>query len=153
MRSNKYTMHRVIIFLFFIRGVPMKISKTKIASLLLVGTSLLGLSTLASADDLKISNDSKYDLSFSINNSCSKEFADVDNHSVKVISEANFKKACAYNSTDCRVKVYDAAACTGKQVATVVFDTSYGVQGLYPSGITTKGNGFNLFFEGPWLTK
>lgn len=131
----------------------MKISKTKIVSLLLFGSGLLGFSTLASADDLKISNNSKYDLSFSINDFCSKEFAGVDNHSVKVISEESFKKACTYNPSDCRAKVYNAAACEGKQIATVVFDTSYGIQGLYPTGIITKGSGFNLFFEGPWLAK
>ena len=131
----------------------MKFNKIKIISMLLIGSSFLGLSTFASADDLKVSNDSKYDLSFSINNTCSKEFGVADNRSVKVISEANFNKACAYNSSSCEAKVYNAPSCMGKQVATVVFDTSYGVQGLYPIEITIKGNGFNLFFEGPWLVK
>lgn len=78
----------------------------------------------ASADDLKVSNDSKYHLSFSVNNVCSEEFGVVKNHSVKVISDKNFKKACAYDPNHCVVKVYNAASCTGKQIGTVVFDAS-----------------------------
>jgi hypothetical protein len=141
-------------FDFLLRGDSiMKFNNSKIISMLLIGLCFLGFSKFANADDLKVSNDSKYNLSFSVNNVCSKDFGVVDNHSVKVISDANFKKACAYNSSNCEAKVYNAASCTGKQVAAIVFDTSYGVQGLYPTGITTKGNGFNLFFEGPWLAK
>ena len=131
----------------------MKFNKITIISMLLIGSSFFGFSTFANADNLKISNGSKYDLSFSINNTCSKKFGVVDNRTVKVISEANFNKACAYNASSCEAKVYNAPSCMGKQIATVVFDTKYGVQGLYPRDITMKGNGFNLFFEGPWLVK
>lgn len=131
----------------------MKFNKIKFISMLLIGSGFLGFSTLASADDLKVSNDSKYDLSFSVNNVCSEEFGVVDNHSVKVISDENFKKVCAYDSNNCVAKVYNGVSCTGKQIGTVAFDTGYGVQGLYPTGITIKGSGFNLFFEGPWIAK
>lgn len=128
----------------------MKLNKIKLISALFIGLNFLGLSTFASAKDLKISNDSKYDLSFSINNICSEQFGIVENHSVKVISEANFKKACAYDPNQCEVQVYNAASCAGKKVAAVVFDANNGVIGLYSMEIITKANGFNLFFEGPW---
>jgi hypothetical protein len=128
----------------------MKFNKIKFISMLIIGSGFLVSSTFANADDLKVSNASKYDLSFSVNNVCSEEFGVVDNHSVKAISDTNFKKACAYDSNNCVAKVYNATSCTGKQIGTVVFDTNYGVQGLHPTGITMKGSGFNLFFEGPW---
>lgn len=131
----------------------MKFSKSKIISMFLIGSSLVGISTFASAGDLKISNDSKYDLSFSINNTCSEDFGIIDSQSIKVIPEANFNKACSYNSSRCETTVYNSAYCSGKQIGTVVFDTKYGVQGLYPNEFTFKGNGFNLFFEGPWFVK
>src|SRR5688572_25034484 len=114
----------------------MDFSKIKIISALLIGSAFLGFSILANADDLKVSNDSKYDLSFSINNTCSEEFGTLDNHSVKVIPDESFKNACAYNSSNCVVKVYNEASCSGKQIATVAFDTSYGVRELRPTGMT-----------------
>ncbi len=131
----------------------MKFSKTKIIPLFLIGASFLGLSTSVSADDLKISNDSKYDLSFSINNICSEEFGVIENRSVKLIPEASLKRACVYNSNKCETKVYNSAFCSGKQIGTVEFDTNYGVVGLYPIEFTIKGNSFNLFFVDSWLAK
>lgn len=128
----------------------MKCSKTKTIPLFLIGSALLGLSMAASADDLKLSNDSKYDLSFSINNICSQEFGVLDAHSVKIIPEASFKKVCESN---CDIKVYNSASCAGKQIAMVEFDTKSGVTSLHPIEFTVKSNGFNLFFEGPWLVK
>ena len=128
----------------------MQLSKTKIISLFLIGFGLAGFSAFASADDLKISNDSAYDLSFSINNTCSSEFGVVEARTIQIVSTANFKQVCASSPAACEAKVYNAAACGGAQVATIVFDTSYGVQALKPTGITAKGNGFNLFFKGPW---
>jgi hypothetical protein len=123
-------------------------------SLLLIGSCLIGFSTFANAGDLKISNDSKYELSFGINKVCSTEFGTVDAASITVIPAASLAKACAYNLTSCETKVYDAPSCSGKQVATIIFDTTgWGVESIIPSGITVKGNGFNLFFEGPWLAK
>lgn len=127
--------------------------KFKFISMLLISSGFLGLSTYASADDLKISNDSRYNLSFSVNNLCSEDFGVVDSHSVKVVSHTNFNQACAYAPTNCVTKVFSKTACTGEQLATVVFDYRYGVQSLTPTGITTKGSGFTLFFEGPWLAK
>lgn len=126
----------------------MKLKNIKIISMLIIGSGVLGLSTFARADDLKVSNNLKNDLSFSINKICSNEFGVANHHSIKIISEANFNKACSYNPGSCEAKVYNAPSCMGKQVATVVFDTSYGVQGVYPNtGIMIRGNLFNLFFE------
>lgn len=131
----------------------MLLKKIRLIRSIAIISSLLTMPVLVNAGDLKISNDSKYDLSFSINNTCSEEFGVVSNRTMKVIPERSFNKACEYNQGNCETKVYNATACSGKQVAVVVFNTHYGVQGLYPTDIITKGNGFNLFFEGPWQAK
>ncbi len=128
----------------------MKFKKLKLLFLCVMGTGFLGLSTLASgADDLIISNGSKNDLSFKIQTNhyvCSEEFGVVNGHSIKVISEANFKKACAHNPSQCVVEVYDTASCTGTQIANLTFNIKYGVIFAVSTGQFSMGLNQRLLF-------
>jgi hypothetical protein len=124
----------------------MKLNKIKMISLLVIGSSVLGFSALANAEDLKVTNNAAFDVSFSINNACSPEFGDVAKQSVKVISDEDFKKACAYQSSNCEAKIFNAPSCGGEQIGTAAFDASFGVKELTTTGqnVTLVGSGFNL---------
>jgi hypothetical protein len=139
--------------ILILKGEHMKFIKTKIGFLVLIGSSFLGHSALANAKDLKMSNDSKYQLSFSINNVCSEEFGVLESHSINVIPEKEFAKACAYNPTHCFSKVYNQPNCTGKHFANLGFDTSSGnyyIRVFADADISVSGNEFNVLFTGPW---
>lgn len=123
----------------------MKLTKMGMSSL--ACASLLGVSLSANADNLNVSNATKYDLSFAIQDSCSQEFGTVKSRTMKVIPDADFNKACSYKPEACEAKVYDRANCTGEQIATIEFNTKFGVQKIEARSIGVVGSGFNLFFE------
>lgn len=115
--------------------------------------TLSAIPLLANASDLKISNGTKSDLSFSINNICSDKFDGfgvIPAETIKMISEKGFNEECNYNPQQCIANVYNRAACKGDKIAEIGFDTSQGV--TYISGPTSSenisiiGNGFNLLF-------
>jgi beta-lactamase regulating signal transducer with metallopeptidase domain len=106
--------------------------------------------------DLNISNSTKYDLSFSIAKICSDKVGIIEPHSVKVFSRKYINEACQANLTQCDVEVYSTANCSGNSFVTFIFDvTEWGVEKIFPHSnfldIKSDANGFNIFFEGPWV--
>lgn len=119
---------------------------------MIVSASLIVLPLLANADDLKIANNTNYDLSFRINNVCSNGFGIVPVHTIKVIPEKDFNKECEYNPKSCFATVYSRTNCTGKNIAEIGFDTSYGVsyvRGTTLDPLSITASGFNLIFTSP----
>lgn len=105
------------------------------------------------ATAMKISNSSKNELSFSIDNICSDEWR-VNPHSVKVISQKRFNSACQANPTHCETEVYSTANCSGGSIVTLIFNvTGWGVMNIIPhtDSYHIGASGFNLFFNGPWV--
>jgi hypothetical protein len=98
-----------------------------------VVTGLL-MSTLASADNFKIVNSTNNEFSFGINNICSSEFGSIPAHSNKTIPEANFYSACNSNPHHCVAKIYVDDNCSGKHVATVMFDIDAGLREVLKGG-------------------
>ena len=128
----------------------MKFIKSKI--IFLVGTCLLGCAIIANAEDLKVSNNSKYDFSFSINNACSRDLGVVGSRTIKIIPEENLNQACAYNLNHCEIMMYKNASCKGKSIVKIVLDTKLGMQSVRTSskGVSAGVSMFNLFLTGPW---
>jgi hypothetical protein len=98
-----------------------------------VVTGLL-MSTLASADNFKIVNNTNSEFSFSINHACSSEFGSIPAHSSKTIAEANFYSACKGSEHFCVAKIYSDNNCSGKHAATVAFDIDGGLREVLKSG-------------------
>jgi hypothetical protein len=92
------------------------------------------LPAMASADNFKIVNSTSNELSFGINHTCSSEFGSIPAHSNKTIPEANFYAACKQSPHNCVAKVYVDDNCSGKHVATVVFDTDGGLKEVLKTG-------------------
>ncbi len=138
----------------------MKLRQSKGIVSMVIGVFLLcSVATLAKASDLKINNNSKYTLSFSVNNVCSNEFGVVEKFSLQIIPEARFNKICKYNPNHCEVGVYTQEKCAGKQVIGLILNTTLGVQSLIVRPLIVGENeiltgsfdGFNLLFMGPWV--
>ena len=107
------------------------------------------------AVNMKISNSSKNNLTFSIENVCSEEIGVVNAHSVKVVPRKRINNACRTNPTNCETQVYDTADCSGNSIATIIFDvTDLGAKAVIPhtNSYHIGISGFNLFIEGPWAT-
>lgn len=123
----------------------MKISK--ITHSILIAAGLLVISTLANADNMKFGNNSKYDLSFSINHVCSKEIGDIPKQTIKIIREAKFAEACKYNPNQCVIEIYKDVGCAGKWTATMIFEKTT-ISSIATIGeIMIRGNGSNVFFS------
>jgi hypothetical protein len=119
----------------------------KLGMIAAVVTGLL-MSTLASADNFKIVNSTSNELSFSINHTCSNEFGSIPAHSNKTIPEANFYSACKDNQHFCVAKVYVDDNCSGKHVATVVFDIDGGLREvLKPGAYSYTWNRYNMMIN------
>lgn len=103
--------------------------------------------------DMKISNSSKNNLSFGVDNRCSEEIGVINAHAVKVISRERINKLCQQNQSHCVMQAYSTNDCTGASIATLVLDMNRGVISIVPRphSYSVGGNGFNLFFEGPWV--
>ena len=115
---------------------------------MIICASLAATPLLTNAGDLKISNNSKYDLSFEINHVCANAFGVIPTGTIKVIREKDFNKACEYMPKYCVTNVYSKANCEGSPIAQIGFDTTYGVSylsGSTSTPLTLSGNGFNLF--------
>lgn len=123
----------------------MKISKTMRSILITAG--LLGISTHANADNMKFGNNTKYDLSFSINHVCSKEIGDIPKQTIKIIREAKFAEACQYNPNQCVIEVYKGFGCTGKWTANMIFEKTTIMAIATIGEIVIRGNGSNVFFS------
>ena|SRR6185312_1699753 len=119
----------------------------KIIGLLLITTSLYGASTIANANDLKFGNNSKYNISFSINNVCSKELGGIEQHTIKTIDQSTFDEVCKYSPHQCAIDVYTKENCTGKSVANMVFDNTNIISISSAADIMIAGNGSNVFFN------
>lgn len=104
---------------------------------------------------MKISNSSKTPLTFSSDSNCSDEIGVIDAHSVKVISREHIIEACKKNPTRCNIFVYATSNCSGKPIISLVIDvTGWGVMSIQPpfsNSYHVSANGFNLFFDGPWI--
>lgn len=125
---------------------PMKLYKK------IILTCLLAAPLVANASDLKIANQTKFNLSFKFNNTCSDAFGVIKSNTIKIISEKDFNNACEDYMRSCFATVYNQANCKGKVVAGIGFNKEYGVSyisGRFKKPINITGNGFNLIFSSP----
>ena len=115
--------------------------------------SLIAMPLIANAGHLKITNDSKYDLSFKVDNICSDAFGNVNSKTIKIVSEAAFKKACVVNPNFCVLTVYNKANCKGKNFIGLGFDTETGMSSFIPGSnfvpMTTSISAFDISFKSP----
>jgi len=128
----------------------MKYLKTQVIALTIIGASLFSSALLAHGTNLKFSNDTNVDLSVRINNACSNQFGVIKRHSEKVISKKSLEEACKYDQSKCSMQVFNTAHCAGKQIETVVINTSQGVISLEGGETQSdyyywRGDGFNLY--------
>lgn len=128
----------------------MKFYKPSVFTSVMLAVSLFSISLLAHAADLSFANDTNVTLTASVNHVCSPQFGVLEQHTLKVIKEESFKEACQYNQSNCYIKIYNTANCTGTHIETMILDTSNGIVGL--EGGDDDGqyyywsaNGFNLY--------
>ncbi|EKD72505.1 MAG: hypothetical protein ACD_45C00658G0004 [uncultured bacterium] len=122
----------------------MKMSKI---ALFLITASLFGVLTIASADDLKFGNATKYNLSFSTNGVCSLALGDIEKYTIKIINQVSFEETCKYNPNQCVIDVYKELGCAGKAVANMIFDKTNIISIATGGDIMIRGNGSNVFFN------
>jgi len=107
------------------------------------------------AADMKVSNFSKNDLSFSINNNCAySEIGIISERGIKVIPRKNINDACQVNPTHCKAQVYPTINCSGSSIVTLTFDvTGQGVISIVPHTDTyhVEASGFNISFYDHWM--
>lgn len=108
--------------------------------------STIVFSTIANADNLKLSNETKYNLSFSTNGVCSQTLGDLKKYTVKIINQTSFEDTCQYNPKQCVIEVYNKLDCAGKTVANMVFDETNIISVATSGDIMIRGNGSNIFF-------
>ncbi len=107
--------------------------KSKLIVKIITGASLLMLATYANAA-FRIDNGTKKDLSFARNNICSMEFGTIMANDHSLISEDKFFTACKDNPHTCVAEMYTGTACSGKHVATVMFDIDFGLKQVMKTG-------------------
>ncbi|GEM_PF-4974575 len=131
----------------------MKLKKNAVIASVVLSAGLLMVSLAASAGNLSLANNSKNDLELCFQDVCSTDFM-VEAHSIKVVPEAVFNKACGYNKKHCLARVYVDNS-SFRQIATIGFDTAFGVQSITgdSSDYSIGGSGFNLFLNGSWMKK
>lgn len=104
---------------------------------------------------MKISNLSRNPLTFSTGNGCSEEIGMIEAHNVKTISRNHLIEACQKDLTHCQMFVYSTSNCSGKPIIRLDVDvTGWGVMSIQPTfsnSYHVSANGFNLFFDGPWI--
>ena len=120
----------------------------------IISTSLIAIPLIANAGDLKITNDTNFDLSFKINKLCSDGFGNVNSQTIKIVSESTLKKACAFNPKFCALTVYNKANCGGKDFAKLGLDTRDGVIYIRVGGndsvpVSVSASAFDLIFKSP----
>lgn len=119
---------------------------SKICSFLITA-SLVGVSTMANADDLKFGNNTKYNLSFSTNGICSQALGNIERHTIKIINQTSFEETCKYSPNQCVIDVYKKSGCAGKAIANMVFDKTNIIAVGTIGEIMIRGNGQNIFFN------
>lgn len=109
------------------------------------------MATSAFADDFNVANQTKYDLSFQVNGTCSQAFGKVDSYTIKNIAESIFINACKSNTEPCEVKVYGVNLCQGEPLLMVQYYISDNFVSLhqYSADISSAVSGYNLFLTGP----
>lgn len=112
-----------------------------------------GIAIYDSSLDLKFSNSTKYNLTFSINGSCSNEIGVINRRSIQIIKHDYLNNACDKNLSLCEIQVYPTDNCSGSKIATIVMDFS-GARSieLHSDKYNISSNGkFDLFLGGPWM--
>lgn len=124
----------------------MKLSTITIATILLT-SSFIARSALA--NDFNVANQSKYDLSFQVNGTCSQEFGKVYSHTIKNITETTFINACKSNTAPCEVKVYGMDSCQGEPLLMAQYYISDNFVSLhsYNLDINSGVSGYDLFLS------
>lgn len=132
----------------------MQIQKKYLASLLIIGTINLPLSTYAG--NLIVSNNTNQDSTSIINHgACSNTLPGgigiTHAHQTNSVPETILKLACLTNTTNCQADVYMTSNCTGPAIGTVTLNVSTGITGVYNipgSGYVINGGGFNIQVSG-----
>lgn len=130
----------------------MNFKKAGIIASILFSTSLFASPILAKTQDLNISNQTSYTLSFDVNGKCSADFGAVSTYTIKHIPEENFKKACKDNNSPCQVNIHDTENCKGKLIATVSYFIPQHRVDLYSYGqhrLSIAVSGFDVFLVEP----
>lgn len=120
---------------------------------IVMSVSLFLAPMLANAGDFKITNHTKQELSFSINDTCSDTFGSVKANDIEIVYEEQLLQACTSDPSNCEVKVHDAANCKGDEVGMILFDIKSGITKINPEGLySIEGNGFYLTFRSPVIS-
>jgi hypothetical protein len=119
----------------------------KLIGSLLVTTMVYGISTLANAEDVTLSNQSKYALSFNMNNDPTKVTGVISAGSTQTIDEASFKEFCVNQSNHCELEIF--MPYPNKELAKIIFEgtTIISVSNNVGSDIRVTGHGSHVVFE------
>ncbi len=129
----------------------MFLKKVSLTALVMLSSSL---PLAAHAGNLVVTNHTQFDSTSIINHGpCSTILGSIGvTHpgQTNVIPEDKIKKACFFNSHNCKADVYMTGNCTGPAVATVLFDVVTGVKSIqmHDAAYTINGSAFNLTLEG-----
>lgn len=119
----------------------------KLISALLVTTILYCTSTLANAENVTLSNQSKYALSFNMNNDPTKVTGFISAGSSKTIDEASFKESCVDQNNHCELEIF--MSYPNKELAKIIFEgtTIISVSNNVESDIWVTGHGSHVVFK------
>lgn len=121
-------------------------NKIAVLATFFLSQNLFALPTL---NDLSISNMTSYNLSFSVNGRCNKDFGTVRGFTIKTIPKILFAKACK-NSPICEVMAYTEKKCSGREIGGIKYDMSRNYYEVFSRGfehIVISGSAFNIFFS------
>lgn len=118
----------------------------KLIGSLLVMINLYSVSMLAKAEDVTLSNQSKYVLSFNMNNDPTKVTGFIQPGSTQTIDEASFKASCLDQNNSCELEIYLP---NGKEFAKVIFEetTVISVSNSIDSDIWVTGRNSSVIFK------
>lgn len=136
----------------------MRIRHNKFTSLF-IGLIILGIAGISiavpnSTEGLKVSNSSKSNLFFKINNICYRDNIKINHHSIEIIPREKINNSCQASPTRCRVDIYLDKSCRNNLIVTLTIDTTrQGIISVIPyyDDYIPGASGFNLFIKGPWV--
>lgn len=127
----------------------MSVKKTIYCGLIIMG----GIS-MAHANDLHLMNNTNRDSTCFINDKmCSNKLGEggiTRAHKPNTISDLTVKIACTGHQSNCKADVYMTDNCSGEKIATVILDTSKGIQSvtMNTTEYQISGSGFNISLDG-----
>lgn len=119
----------------------------KLIGSLLVTTILYGISTFANAENVTLSNQSKYALAFNMNNDPTKVTGFIPARSSQTIDEASFKESCVDQNNHCELEIF--MLYPNKELAKIIFEgtTIISISNNVESDIWVTGHGSNVVFK------